>query len=605
MKKLLSAILSLALAIALILSLSLTAFAEESKDVSDNIDIAEAYALAERLLTDYYRAIDLYEYYDYSKYISTDTFLAYVISRVDCETHAGKLLVGNKYRYELTVRQISCERLSDCLRLHMSATAKYFYSEDDSEPASYSEDSYLLISTGEYGLEICDWYFPHDPYDEATRGEVSEISDKDFWKSDPAVPDILEKQKKWNERITERAEADSAPAIDYSSAVDSAYALAESFLREYYPALHTSAEYDLSPYIAPDPLLVYTNGRIESTRSSEKLILAPQRLEYQLETELKESENLGDCIRLYVAVRASWRYSDASFRSGLGDGVYLLIADSGDGLKIYDWYIPHDPYLEYTRGNLTTIYNKDFWESSPTVSEILERQKEWDSESVERSDEILAQSHKTHELDDEVGKAYKFAEEFLGDFYNGAHYISDECDLSKYISNADFLEYMTGIYQDEGSIFKPGSVSEHSVSFELHNFKPIKDCVWLEIVSDLKFRFNYSDKTSHSIDTIELIVGFEDGSCVLKDYYNPYWHRGTRPGVIHAYDPDFWDDPEKSGALLALQKERAEAKKKTQAEIDARSSESANMSESNRTTESADRAKTRKSLKIYVPVLLE
>ena len=145
----------------------------------------------------------------------------------------------------------------------------------------------MLIAVGEYGLEICDWYFPHDPYDESTRGEVAEISDKDFWKSDPAVSDILEKQKKWNEKITERAEADSAPAIDYSSAVDSAYALAESFLREYYPALHTSAEYDLSPYIAPNPLLVYTNGRIEGARSSEKLILAPQRLEYQLETELK------------------------------------------------------------------------------------------------------------------------------------------------------------------------------------------------------------------------------------------------------------------------------------------------------------------------------
>ena len=164
---------------------------------------------------------------------------------------------------------------------------------------------------------------------------------------------------------------------------------------------------------------------------------------------------------------------------------------------------------------------------------------------------------------------------------------------------------MKGIYQGEGSIFKPGSVSEHSVSFKLHNFKPIKDCIWLEIVSDLKFRFNYSDKTSHSIDTIELIVGFKDGSCVLKDYYNPYWHRGTRPGVIHAYDPDFWDDPEKSEALLALQKEQAEAKKKTQAEIDARSSESANMSEPKRTTESADRAKARESLKMYSPVLME
>ncbi len=367
--------------------------------------------------------------------------------------------------------------------------------------------------------------------------------------------------------------------------VEQAYNLAEGFLKEYYYALHIFEDYDFTAYIASQALLEHINGRIQSSWNSESLILDSQRLEYEMETELVSSEDLGDCLRLFVAVRSSWRYIDVDFRSGNGDGVYLLIADSGDGLKIYDWYIPCDPYLEYTRGSLATIYNKDFWESSQTVSEILESQKKWDSEAVERSDEILAQSHKARERDDEAEKACKFAEEFLKDFYNGAHCISAGCDLSEYISNADFLEYMKGIYQAEGSTFSPGSVTEHSISFELHDFKPIKDCVWLEIVSSLKFKYSDSGKAAHSVNIIELIVGFEDGSCVLKDYYEPYWHKGARPGVNHAYEPDFWENPEK----------------RAQADNGAHPDDSANMSEPAPT----DRAKAGKSLKVYSPVLLD
>lgn len=173
--------------------------------------------------------------------------------------------------------------------------------------------------------------------------------------------------------------------------VEEAYNLAEGFLKEYYYALHILEDYDFTTYIAPQALLEHINGRIQSSWSSESLILDSQRLEYEMETELVSSEDLGDCLRLFVAVRSSWRYIDADFRSGNGDGVYLLIATSADGLKIYDWYIPFEPYLEATRGVINTISDKDFWDTNSKVNKILTKQKEWDAGIPDRASIINAQ----------------------------------------------------------------------------------------------------------------------------------------------------------------------------------------------------------------------
>lgn len=545
LKRLIFSILLLALACANICAMSLNASALA---LGEGIDPDRAYALATDFLTDYYRAVDRYDYCDFSEYITVDALLGYVNSRIDGEVRAAKLLSGKKYGYKLSVKPISDEKLSGCLRVKMSASAEYFYSDEDSEPASYSEDSYLLIASGENGLEIRDWYLPGDPYDEAVRGELAQIADKDFWVRDPRFETVLERQKEWNRKLSDRA-GYSAP--DY----DAAYAVAESFLKEFYPALHTAAGCDLSPYIAPKALLDYTNGRIESARLGERLSPSSRMLEYELETELVDKADLGDCVRLYVAVRASWRYEDADFRSGLGDGVYLLIADSGEGLKIYDWYVPRDPYLEATRGELAAIYNKDFWQSEDRSGEVLETQKKWDLEMVERSEGLKPDSEAAAESEPDADKAFKFAESFLESFYSSAHCVSeDEFNLSDYIKNDRFLEYMQDIYRGEGGAFSPGWVKEHSVSLKLKSFKPVKGCVWLEIVSDLRFKYADSGRTAHSVNTIELLVGFDKDGCVLVDYYEPYWQRGTRPGVNHAYDPDYWESSEDGEDVQELPK---------------------------------------------------
>lgn len=170
-----------------------------------------------------------------------------------------------------------------------------------------------------------------------------------------------------------------------------ASSLAEDFLSEYYYALHQFEDYDFSPYIQSENLLEHINMRIESAWQANQLVDTPEKTEYSLETEVKESDDLGDRLRLFVAVRASYKFPDTDFTSGSGEGVYLLIVDTDDGLKIADWYIPHEPYLEAVRGNLTeVISDPGFWDSDLTAESIYSNQEAWDESLALNAVEINA-----------------------------------------------------------------------------------------------------------------------------------------------------------------------------------------------------------------------
>lgn len=170
-----------------------------------------------------------------------------------------------------------------------------------------------------------------------------------------------------------------------------------------------------------------------------------------------------------------------------------------------------------------------------------------------------------------VEEAYDFATKFLSDFYNGAHYGSEDCDLSKYISNESFLEYMKEVYRGESSTFSPGGIEDHHIDFTLKSSKSIDNHIWLEVVTDLEFKYTDSDITPNVTDSVELIIGLENGSYVLKDYYLTFWDTVVRGGITSIGAPYFWDDPVKAEAVLAAKKEIVEARKKTDEEIDSRS----------------------------------
>lgn len=170
-----------------------------------------------------------------------------------------------------------------------------------------------------------------------------------------------------------------------------------------------------------------------------------------------------------------------------------------------------------------------------------------------------------------VEEAYDFATKFLSDFYNGAHYVSEDCDLSKYISNESFLEYMKEVYRGESSSFSPGGIEDHHIDFTLKSSKSIDNHIWLEVVTDLEFKYIDSDITPDVRDSVELIIGLENGSYVLKDYYLTFWDSVVRGGITSIDDPYFWDDAAKAEAVLAAKEEIVEARKKTDEEIDSHS----------------------------------
>lgn len=173
--------------------------------------------------------------------------------------------------------------------------------------------------------------------------------------------------------------------------------------------------------------------------------------------------------------------------------------------------------------------------------------------------------------DVDVEEAYSFATEFLTDFYNGAHYISEDCNLSKYISNENFLEYMKDVYWGEAFAFSPGRIEDHLVRFTLKSSEVMGDCVWLNVATNIEFKYIDSDSASNANNTVELIIGFENENYVLKDYFNNLCDTVVRGGITSIDNPYFWDDSAKADAVLAAKKEFVEARKKLHDEIDARS----------------------------------
>lgn len=173
----------------------------------------------------------------------------------------------------------------------------------------------------------------------------------------------------------------------------------------------------------------------------------------------------------------------------------------------------------------------------------------------------------------EVEDAYSFATEFLSDFYNGAHYVSEECDLSKYISNESFLEYMKEVYRGESSTFSPGSITDHHVDFTLKSSKAIDNHIWLEVVTNIGFKYIDSDIAPNVKDTVELIIGLDNGSYVIKDYYMTLWDSAVRGGITSIDSPYFWDDSAKAEAVLTAKKNIVEERKQFDEAVDARSDE--------------------------------
>lgn len=117
---------------------------------------------------------------------------------------------------------------------------------------------------------------------------------------------------------------------------------------------------------------------------------SPERTDYSVEFELLEYEDLGDCVTVFAAMRASYRYPNVDFTSGCGQGIYLIIVDTQDGLKIADHYLEDEPYYQKMRGFLNEL-NDPYFGDSVSLDEMSAMQESYEITALESLAQMQAE----------------------------------------------------------------------------------------------------------------------------------------------------------------------------------------------------------------------
>lgn len=177
--KKLSAIL---LFVLLALSLFVCVSADNISDGDYDLSVAGAYEFAESFLTEYYRAKDLCEAYDFSEYIQIPALETFVNGRIEKSWH-GKTLYGSattrNYSIEMILRET--ELLTDCIRFDVAVRVSFVYAGADFS-SGYGERMTVLVSETADGYTISDIHDDYEPYFSSYR-ESTTVSDPNYWYS--------------------------------------------------------------------------------------------------------------------------------------------------------------------------------------------------------------------------------------------------------------------------------------------------------------------------------------------------------------------------------------------------------------------------------------
>lgn len=165
----------------------------------DGIDVDEAYTFATDFLTEYYYAANLFEDYDFTKYIQSDAFLDYVNGLVESEQYAA-IAKGidyiNSYSTSFTLRDY--EEYDSFIKLIIRTDA-YIRFRGANVNSHMRTPSHLIVGKidGEYVL--MDWIVVGDSTFLATRGDLTTVSDPDFWNNASTEKnDVISNQHKYN-----------------------------------------------------------------------------------------------------------------------------------------------------------------------------------------------------------------------------------------------------------------------------------------------------------------------------------------------------------------------------------------------------------------------
>ncbi len=153
------------------------------------------------------------------------------------------------------------------------------------------------------------------------------------------------------------------------------------FLEMYFRALDLNEPYDLDEYIDIPLLKKYVDMLVERRQFNKELFGAPSDLgDYKIEISLTEKEQLDGCYRLTYSIVTEYTYPGSDFRSGQGEGMYLLIREKGDGYELVGMqHTVKDGYFTGDRWGDTWEEQRSFLVSDPEywVNESEEEMLGW------------------------------------------------------------------------------------------------------------------------------------------------------------------------------------------------------------------------------------
>lgn len=145
----------------------------------------------------------------------------------------------------------------------------------------------------------------------------------------------------------------------------------------------------------------------------------------------------------------------------------------------------------------------------------------------------------------DTNEAYEFAKEFLSEYYFAKDQYSDY-DFTAFVESENLLNFVnekTVSARHRYIVYETDDKQNYKLEFSLLEAQECNGSILLDIAVKASFRYKYYGRNSSIGDETLVIVGYEDGKYVIKDWYTflDSFDVFARGELATVNDPNYWD----------------------------------------------------------------
>lgn len=142
-------------------------------------------------------------------------------------------------------------------------------------------------------------------------------------------------------------------------------------------------------------------------------------------------------------------------------------------------------------------------------------------------------------------EAFEFAKDFLSEYYFAKDQYADY-DFSAYVSSENFLNFInqkTASDRYRYIVYDTDDKQNYKLEFSLIETEEHENYIILDIAVKASFRYKYYSRNSSIGDETLIIVGYENGKYIVKDWYTYLnaFDVFARGEIATISDPNYWD----------------------------------------------------------------